>query len=162
MSPWMEVNVDFCDLTNGKHLLVVIDNYSHYPEVEMVSITSASTVIPKQDKILSAYGIPAVIKTDNVPPFKARNSINLQSILVSDMVNLLHTGHKPMEKLRGLWEHSRKHCELLHQMDWTRNRSYSVSSAVIEPLPTVQLTRQLELSCSADNSGQNCHTLLSG
>lgn len=41
MSPCMEVSADFCNLPNGKHLLVVIDDRSHYPAVEVVSITSA-------------------------------------------------------------------------------------------------------------------------
>lgn len=65
----MEVNMDFCDLPKGKHLLVVIGDYSHYPEVEMGSITSACSVLPTLDKILSAYSIATVIKSDNVPPF---------------------------------------------------------------------------------------------
>lgn len=72
-SPWIEVSIDFSDLPNEnetKHVLVVIDDCPHYPEVEMVSTTSINIVIPKLDKILSAYDIPAVTKTDNGSSFQ--------------------------------------------------------------------------------------------
>ena len=35
--PWQEVSIDFIDLPNGEHLLVIVDDYSRFPEVEIVS-----------------------------------------------------------------------------------------------------------------------------
>jgi hypothetical protein len=65
--PWLEVSVDFADLPTGEHLLVVYDDYSRYPEVEIVTSTSARAVIPKLDKIFSAFGVSMVVRTDNGP-----------------------------------------------------------------------------------------------
>ena len=36
-------------LPNGEHMLVIIDEYSRYPEVEFVQSTSAEAVIPHLD-----------------------------------------------------------------------------------------------------------------
>ena len=56
-------------LPSGDYLLVVIDRYSRFPEVEVVRSTKAQCVIPKLDRIFAVHGIPSVIKTDNGPPF---------------------------------------------------------------------------------------------
>ena len=71
-APWQYLSADFCGpLPSGDMLFVVIDEYSRYPEVEIVRSTSANTVIPKLDRILSTHGIPTEIKTDNGPPFQS-------------------------------------------------------------------------------------------
>ena len=68
--PWEIVHLDlYGPLPSGEYLLVVIDRYSRFPEVEIVRSTKASTVIPKLDKIFAVHGIPSVIKSDNGPPF---------------------------------------------------------------------------------------------
>ncbi|CAB4005564.1 uncharacterized protein K02A2.6-like, partial [Paramuricea clavata] len=68
--PWEMVHLDFYGpLPTGEYLLVVIDRYSRYPEVEIVRSTKASTVIPKLDKIFATHGIPSIVKSDNGPPF---------------------------------------------------------------------------------------------
>ena len=66
--PWQYVSVDFCEVA-GHYVLVVIDDYSRFPEVDIVHSTSAKTVIPKLDRIFAAYGVPQVVKSDNGPPF---------------------------------------------------------------------------------------------
>ena len=66
--PWQHVSVDFCEVA-GHYVLVVIDDYSRFPEVDIVHSTSAKTVIPKLDRIFAAYGVPQVVKSDNGPPF---------------------------------------------------------------------------------------------
>ena len=73
-APWQYLSADFCGpLPSGDMLFVVIDEYSHYPEVEIVRSTSANSVIPKLDRILSTHGIPTEIKTDNGPPFQSHS-----------------------------------------------------------------------------------------
>ena len=68
--PWHTVHMDFCGpFPTGEYLFVVIDAYSRFPEVEIVRSTSASSIIPKLDRIFSAHGIPHVIRSDNGPPF---------------------------------------------------------------------------------------------
>ena len=75
--PWKEVSIDFAELSRKKgYLLIVIDDYSRCPVVDVVKSTSTSSVIPDLDKVFSEFGIPDVAKTDNGPPF---NSLDFQS-----------------------------------------------------------------------------------
>ena len=68
--PWDTLYMDFCGpLPSGNYLLVVIDRYCRFPEVDVVRSTKASSVIPKLDRIFAVHRIPRVIKTDNGPPF---------------------------------------------------------------------------------------------
>ena len=71
--PWLEVSVDFADLPSGEHLLVVVDDYSRYPVVEIVTSTSAKAVIPKLDAIFAQFGIPQIVRSDNGPPFNSED-----------------------------------------------------------------------------------------
>ncbi|XP_028416022.1 uncharacterized protein K02A2.6-like [Dendronephthya gigantea] len=69
-APWSQVSTDFCGpFPSGDYLLVVIDDYSRYPEVEVLRSTSAEATIPKLDRIFATHGIPDVMKSDNGPPF---------------------------------------------------------------------------------------------
>ena len=64
------MKIDFYGpLPEGQYRLVVIDTYSRYPEVELVTTTSARATIPKLDAIFARHGIPTKIKSDNGPPF---------------------------------------------------------------------------------------------
>ena len=68
--PWQKLHIDFYGpLPSGEYLLVVIDRYSRFPEVEIVRSTKASTVIPKLDKIFAMHGLPSSVTSDNGPPF---------------------------------------------------------------------------------------------
>ena len=67
---WQDVSADFYGpLPTGEHLLVIVDEYSRYPVVEVMHSTSANSVIPVMDKIFSMLSIPRTVKTDNGPPF---------------------------------------------------------------------------------------------
>ena len=69
-APWVKLHIDFKGpLPGGKYLLVVVDRYSRYPEVEIVTSTNAVTVIRTLTKIFATHGIPEIIITDNGPPF---------------------------------------------------------------------------------------------
>ena len=73
-SPWKEVSVDFKGpFPSGEYLLVIVDDFSRFPEVEIVSSTSARAVIPKLDAVFARQGIPDVVKTDNGPPFNGHD-----------------------------------------------------------------------------------------
>ena len=52
-----------------RHLLLITDDYSRNPVVEIVKSTAATTTIPKLDKVFSEFGVPDVIRSDNGPPF---------------------------------------------------------------------------------------------
>ena len=73
--PWQDLAMDFKGpLPSGEYLLVVIDAYSRYPEVEIVGSTAAHKVIPKLDKIFATHGFPYTLKTDGGPPFNGTDS----------------------------------------------------------------------------------------
>ena len=70
--PWHTVNVDFCGpFPTGEQLLVVIDAYSRFSEVEIVHSTAGKGTINKLDRIFATHGIPKVLKSDNGPPFSS-------------------------------------------------------------------------------------------
>ena len=73
-SQWKVLNIDFYGpLPTGEYLLVVINRYSRFPEVEIVSSTKASVVIPKLDRLFAVHGIPAIVRSDNGPPFNGED-----------------------------------------------------------------------------------------
>ena len=69
-SPWHSVSADFYGpLPSGEYLMVIVDDYTRYPVVDILHSISSSVVIPRMDNIFSMFGIPHVVKTDNGPPF---------------------------------------------------------------------------------------------
>lgn len=70
---WEKLSMDFCGpLNTGDYIMVVIDDHSRYPEVDVISSTSSRVVIPRLERIFAAHGVPAEIKTDNGPPFNGQ------------------------------------------------------------------------------------------
>ena len=58
-APWKTLSADFLGpLPTGELLLVVMDDFSRFPEVEIVNSTSSATIIPKLDCIFARQGIP--------------------------------------------------------------------------------------------------------
>ena len=71
--PWECLSMDFYGpMPSGEYVLVVIDEYSRFPEIDITTSTSAKATLPKLDRILSSFGIPISIKTDNGPPFTSK------------------------------------------------------------------------------------------
>ena len=72
-APWTELSIDFGLAPTGsnEYLLVLIDDYSRFPVVELVRSTSSNAVTPCLDKIFAEYGIPEVLRSDNGPPFNS-------------------------------------------------------------------------------------------
>jgi len=59
-------------LPSGDHLLVIIDDYSRYPVVDVISSTSTEFILPFINKTLCQFGIPETIRTDNGAAFISR------------------------------------------------------------------------------------------
>ncbi|XP_033749316.1 uncharacterized protein K02A2.6-like [Pecten maximus] len=70
--PWENISIDFCGpLPSSDYLFVMVDEYSRYPVVEIVRSVSANATIPVLDKVLSMFGCPKIIKSDNGSPFNS-------------------------------------------------------------------------------------------
>ena len=52
-------------------LLVAIDTFSKWPEVHIVSSTSAKQTIEKLQSIFAIHGVPIVLVSDNSSPFQS-------------------------------------------------------------------------------------------
>ena len=69
--PWQKVRMALFHL-KGKDYLVVIDYYSNFPEMALLSNTSSSCVITHVKSIFSRHGIPHVAQSDNEPCFNSK------------------------------------------------------------------------------------------
>ena len=70
LGPLEHVAIDFKEpLTSGNYLLIVIDKYSNFAEIEIEKSTSTKSAILKLDKKFSSFGIPLKVKSDNGSPF---------------------------------------------------------------------------------------------
>lgn len=67
--PWSEIAIDLLEIPGGNHLLVVIDNYSRWPEVVLVKKTDAQHIITAMKGLFRTHGLPDRIRSDNGPPF---------------------------------------------------------------------------------------------
>ena len=98
---WQCLSADFGGpYPSGHYCLVIIDEYSRFPVVEIVMSTSAKTVIPVLDKVFSTFGIPEVLKTDNGPPF---NSHEMRAFMAK--YNIKH------RKITPLWPRANAQAE---------------------------------------------------
>ena len=70
--PWEELSIDFYTLSAGEEIMVVIDDFSRFPVTEIVKSTAFSQVGPKLNHMLSMFGVPKLIKTDNGLPFNGK------------------------------------------------------------------------------------------
>ena len=61
--------------------MVVVDEFSRFPEVELLTSTSAKAVVPKLDAILSRQGIPDILKSDDGSPFDGHEFKNFAGYL---------------------------------------------------------------------------------
>ena len=54
--------------------MVVVDEFSRFPQVELLTSTSAKAVVPKLDAVFSRQGVPDILKSDNGPPLMGMSS----------------------------------------------------------------------------------------
>ena len=82
---WHTVNIDFCGpLPRGEYLLVVIDAYRRFPEVEIVSSTSSKVPIPKPERIFAPHGLPQSVKSENGPSLSRSRILSVSERIGSD------------------------------------------------------------------------------
>ena len=83
---WHTVHLDFCGpFPTGEYLLVAIEAYSRFPEVEIIHSASVTTTISKLERIFSTHGLPQVIKCDNGLPL---NSMEFKTYMQGRVLNI--------------------------------------------------------------------------
>ncbi|KAL0152959.1 hypothetical protein M9458_051737 [Cirrhinus mrigala] len=70
--PWQKVGTDLFFL-DGQNCLLVIDYLSNYPEIALLSSTSAAGVVTHMKAIFARHGIPQVVCSDNGPCYSSRD-----------------------------------------------------------------------------------------
>lgn len=70
-APWEKVGTDLFHC-NGKDYLLVIDYYSNFPEIALLSSATASSVITHVKSIFARHGIPKTVVSDNGPCYNCR------------------------------------------------------------------------------------------
>ena len=70
--PWQEISVDLLEISNGEHLLVVVDYYSRWLEAILLKKTGAQHVIESMEAIFRTHGLPEALRSDNGPPFASK------------------------------------------------------------------------------------------
>ena len=84
--------------------MVVVDEFSRFPEVEQLTSTSAKAVVPKLDAIFSRQGVPDILKSDNGSPFNGPEFKNF-----ADYLGFKH------RKITPLWPKANYEAECLVQ-----------------------------------------------
>ena len=119
---WSRISADFCGpFLTGEYALIMIDDHSRYPVVEVLRSTSAKSVIPVMDKIFSVFGLPKELKT-MVHHSRVMNSEISRRSLVSSTGELHHYGQDPTARQNDLCALSEKRSKQLTQKIKTGNR----------------------------------------
>lgn len=69
--PWKKVGTDLFHY-NGKDYLLVIDYYSNYPEIALLTSTTATSVITHVKSVFARHGIPETVVSDNGPCYNCK------------------------------------------------------------------------------------------
>ncbi|XP_037504900.1 uncharacterized protein K02A2.6-like [Rhipicephalus sanguineus] len=85
---WSRIHLDFAGPINGVIFLVVVDAFSNWAEVEMMTSARAPVVIERLRKMFATYGLPDLIVSDNGEVF---TSEEMQSFLKINGIQSMYT-----------------------------------------------------------------------
>ena len=66
------ISVDLLQISNGEHLLVVVDYYSRWLEGILLTKTDAQHVIKSMEAIFRTHGLPEALRSENGLPFASK------------------------------------------------------------------------------------------
>lgn len=67
--PWSRLHMDFAGPFHNRYFLIIVDSYSKWPEVFMVSNTTSATVMKHLRTVLATHGLCETIVSDNGSSF---------------------------------------------------------------------------------------------
>ena len=67
--PWMRVHMDYAGPIAGRMFLIVVDAYSKWLEVAVMSEATSAATVRKLRQMFSTHGLPQVSVSDNGPAF---------------------------------------------------------------------------------------------
>ena len=67
--PWERIHIDFAGPFMGKMFLIVVDSFSKWIEVEVMSCATANATVGRMRRIFATHGLPLVVVSDNGPAF---------------------------------------------------------------------------------------------
>ncbi|KAK3909808.1 hypothetical protein KUF71_019817 [Frankliniella fusca] len=74
--PWERLHLDYAGPLDGRSFLVMVDSYTKWPIVKLVSDMSAANLITHVRYCFADYGVPDLIVTDNGTQFKSEEFRN--------------------------------------------------------------------------------------
>ena len=69
--PWQKIGLDFFEIA-GKHYLAVVDHYSNFIEIDLITTVSIARTLTSLKKHCARYGIPRMIVSDGGPQFTSQ------------------------------------------------------------------------------------------
>ena len=78
--PWQRIHLDFAGPFQKNMFLVAVDAFSKWPEVRIMSSTSAEKTIDVLRDIFSTHGLPEQVVTDNGPQFTSQEFANFMKL----------------------------------------------------------------------------------
>ena len=70
--PWQDLAIDLLGpLPSGESVLVIVDYFSRYYEIEVMRSTTSEKVIECLEKIFTTHGLPQSLRSDNGPQFRS-------------------------------------------------------------------------------------------
>ena len=91
--PWEKLGTDIFEFKGLKYLMIV-DYYSRFPVIRLLSDMSAETICNHFTSILAEYGLPSIIIAD----FGTHSSFRNSKIIVQRMESQLHSAHHTTTK----------------------------------------------------------------
>ncbi|XP_022807326.1 uncharacterized protein K02A2.6-like [Stylophora pistillata] len=109
--PWYDLGLDLLEpMPTGEYLLVLVDYFSGWVEVDIIKSTTSETIIKCLDKQSSRYGVPNTLRRNNGP--------NLVSAEMEEYLNEMGIEHRATTPLwpRANGEVERQNRSLLKTM----------------------------------------------
>lgn len=70
-SPWERVHIDFAGPFQDHNFLIVVDSYTKWPEIIIMSNTTTNSTIIQLKLIFARFGLPKILVSDNGTQFTA-------------------------------------------------------------------------------------------